>query len=224
MNLRQLTELVLQLNETPLTRIRLTKAIYFVHKELIRKKLMQPADITYIRLPLGPAPDGLPEIILNHPEIIIQDMPANPLYENKTYSLNKPETTSNTRAEIINAVQKTLKLLQGYRTPELVRASQDPSWATHSNGDKYHITTADLKNQFPNSGIRLKIHIKTPTNEIGALQATLLRGMLADIVKESTDLEYPDAETQNKATNDQDSIKLHKFIIKLPGWPKKKDK
>lgn len=224
MNLQQLAELVLQLNETPLTRIRLTKAIYFVHKELIRKKLMQPKDITYIRLPLGPAPDGLPEIILNHPEIIIQDMPANLLYENKTYILNKPETTNNTRAEVINAVQKTLRLLQGYRTPELVRASQDPSWTTHTNGDKYHITTTDLKNQFPNSGIRLKIHIKTPTNEIGALQATLLRGMLADIVKESTDLEYPDAETQNKAPDDQDSIKLRKFIIKLPGWPKKKDK
>lgn len=224
MNLQQLAELVLQLNEVPLTRIRLTKAIYFVHKELIRKKLMQHKDITYIRLPLGPAPDGLPDIILNHPEIIIQDMPANLLYENKTYNLNKPETTNNTRAEIINTIQKTLKLLQGYRTPELVRASQDPSWTTHTNGDKYHITTADLKNQFPNSGIRLKIHIKTPTNEIGALQATLLRGMLADIVKESTDLEYPDAETQNKAPDDQDSIKLRKFIIKLPGWPKKKDK
>jgi len=224
MNLEQLTELVLELNEAPLTRIRLTKAIYFVHKELARKKLMKLEDITYIRLPLGPAPDKLPEIILNHPDIIIQDAPTNLLYENKIYSLEKQGTTEGIRAEVASTVQKTLKLLQSCRTPELVQASQDPSWTTHANGEKYHITPADLKNQFPNTGLRLKIHIKPPANEIGALQATLLRGMLADIVKESTDLEYPNAEAQNKTPNDQDSIKLHKFIIKLPGWPKKKDR
>lgn len=223
MKLKQLTELVLSLNETPLTRIRLTKAIYFVHKELIRKKLMGTQDITYVRLPLGPAPIGLPEIILDNPNIIIQDIPSNLLYENQTYTINKP--IINAKPEVISVTKKTLKLLQAYRTAELVHASQDPSWLAHSNGTEYHLTTADLKNPFPNAQIRFKIHIKaTPNNEGGELQATLLRGMLTDIVKESTDLEYPDTVQPPKAPNDQDSLKLRKFTIKLPGWPKKKDK
>lgn len=223
MNLKQLTELVLSLNEAPLTRIRLTKAIYFVHKELVRKKLMTPQDITYVRLPLGPAPDGLPKLILDHPEIIIQDIPSNLLYENKTYTLN--QTTTEAKPEIISNTQKILNLLKNYRTTELVHASQDPSWTVRKNGEKYHLTASDLKNTFPNPQLHFKIHIKTThNNETGSLQATLLRGMIADIVKESTDLEYPEIQQQNKAPNDQDSIKLRKFTIKLPGWPKKKDK
>lgn len=222
MNLKQLTELVLSLSETPLTRIRLTKAIYFVHKELVRKKLMQIQDIAYVRLPLGPAPIGLPEIILNDTNIAVRDIPSSLLYENRAYTINEP--INNAKPEIVNTVKKTLTLLQGYRTAELVHASQDPSWLTHINGTEYHLTTADLKNPFPNAQIRFKIHIKaTPNNEGGELQATLLRGMLADIVKESTDLEYPNTTEQHKSPNDQDSLKLRKFTIKLPGWPKKKD-
>lgn len=222
MDLKQLTELILSLNETPLTRIRLTKAIYFVHKELVRKKLMALQDITYIRLPLGPAPDGLLDIILNHPEIIIQDIPSNLLYENKTYTIDQKESGS--VSDIVNTTQKILSLLKKHRTTELVRASQDPSWIAHKNGEKYQLTPDDLKNIFPNTQIHFKIRVKATPNEIGSLQATLLRGMLNDIVKESTDLEYPDDHKQNQAPNDQDSIKLHKFTIKLPGWPKKKDK
>lgn len=222
MNLKQLVHLVLSLNETPLTRIRLTKAIYFVHKELVRKKLMTLQDITYVRLPLGPAPEGLPEIIFNNPEITVQDIPSDLLYENKAYSTNHEAT--NSAPEIISVTKKILGLLKGYRTTELVHASQDPSWMTHKNGEKYHLTTADLKNPFPGAQLHFKIHIKTSSNEIGSLQATLLRGMITDIIKESTDLEYPDSHEQNKAPNDQDSLKLRKFTIKLPGWPKKKDK
>jgi len=224
MNLEQLTYLVLSLNGHPLTRIRLTKAIYFTHKELVRKKLMQLDDITYIRLPLGPAPADLPEIILQHPHIIINDIPSDLLYENKTYTLKSTERPNNISPEAVNIIQKTLKLLENYRTPELVRASQDPSWFTHANGETYHLTTNDLKTTLPLAPLRFKIHLKTPPNEIGTLQATLLRGMLSDIVKESTNLEYPDAPAPDKSPNDQDSLKLRKFTLKLPGWPKKKEK
>jgi len=224
MNLEQLTDLVLSLNEHPLTRIRLTKAIYFVHKELVRKKLMQLNDITYIRLPLGPAPAELPEIVLQHPNIIVNNIPSDLLYENKTYTLKSTEHPDNISPKAISTIQKTLKLLENYRTPELVRASQDPSWFSHINGETYHLTPADLKTTLPTTPLRLKIHFKTTSNEIGALQATLLRGMLSDIVKESTDLEYPDIPAPAKSPHDQDSIKLRKFTIKLPGWPKKKEK
>lgn len=225
MNLEQLTILVLSLSETPLTRIRLAKTLYFVHKELVHKKLMTFQDISYIRLPLGPAPEGLSGLLDAHPDILAQDSPVNLLYDNKTYTLKATEKSPNFDPKIISYVQKILKLLDNYRTPELVHASQeDPSWLAHLNGERYQFTSADLKNPFPNPQLRLKIHIKTTPNDIGALQATLLRGMLADIVKESTDLEYPDQATPDKAPNDSDSIKLRRFTIKLPGWPKKKDK
>lgn len=223
MNLKQLTNLVLNLSETPLTRIRLAKTIYFVHKELTRKKLMQSQDIAYIRLPLGPTPDGLSNIIANHPEIITRNITnTNLLYENTTFTSNQTQSTDYP-PEIANTTKKTIKLLQNYPTPHLVRASQDPSWFAHKNGESYHFTQTDLKNPFPNNPLGIKIHIKTtPKNEIGALQATLLRGMLTDIVKESTDLEYPDQSHADQDPQDGDSIKLHKFTIKFPSWPKKK--
>lgn len=227
MDLQQLTTLILALSETPLTRIRLTKAIYFAHKELVRQKHMRLEDITYLRLPLGPAPEGLIEVISNQPQLAIQDIPSNLFYENQTYSLAPTAAPANLPPEVNQVVQKTLHLLEPYRTLELIHASQDPSWLAHPNGAKYHLTSADLKNPFPNSQLRFKIHIKTtqnpPQNEIGALQAALLRGMLADIVKESTDLEYPDTPS-DKPQNDQDSMKLRRFTIRIPGWPKKKEK
>lgn len=223
MNLKQLTYLILSLNETPLTRIRLTKAIYFMHKDLVRKKIMKLQDITYIRLPLGPAPEGLPEVIQDNPHIIVDHIASGLLYENKTYTINQKYTDFT--PETINSIKKLLRLLQSYRTTELVQASQDPSWLTHKNGERYTLTAADLKNNFPNNQLHLRIRIKTTSNEIGSLQATLIRGMIADIVKESTDLEYPDDKTKSQTTdNDKDSIKLRKFTIKLPSWPKKKDK
>lgn len=231
MTLQHLTQLILSLNQAPLTHIRLTKAIYFVHKELVRKKLMQLSDISYIRLPLGPTPQGFPEIIA-HPDITIEHRPSNLLYETKLYRLQQSTPPADLPSSTVNIVQKLLKLLETYPTLELVRASQDPSWSAHLNGEIYQLTPADLKNTFPLTPFRLKIHIKTSAhlNEIGALQATLLRGMLNDIVKESTDLEYPDEEgtsnPQIPASNDADGIKLHKFILKLPtklpNWPKKK--
>lgn len=212
-----------------MTRLRLTKTIYFVHKELIRKQIMQKQDIAYIRLPLGPTPENLPAALINHPNILIQDLSSNLLYENQSYTiLSQPEHLPDAPEGTKTSIKKILKLLRPYSIPELVKASQDPSWLMHANGEKYYITATDLKNTFPNPKLDFKIRLKsTPVNnEIGALQATLLRGMLADIVKESTDLEYPDQDMSDlPPKNDKDSAKLHRFTIKiLPSWPKKKDK
>lgn len=56
MNLYQLSKTILLLNKAPINKVRFARVIYFVHKELIRKKFMSAEDIAYIRSPLGLSP------------------------------------------------------------------------------------------------------------------------------------------------------------------------
>lgn len=200
MNLYQLSKTILLLSRTPINKVRFARVVYFVHKELIRKKFMSPEDIAYIRSPLGPVPDGLLKLALDHPNIITNPASDRPSFAAEEYAINPTaaEEAEETLMleqyrEVLQAVERTLKALAPHTTPELVQASHaDPSWITNFNGARFFITPADLKNPFPFNAIRVKIRIKRPTpNELGALQANLLRGMMDDIVKESTDLEYP---------------------------------
>ncbi len=218
MNLAQLAFLILDLNQAPISRIRFTKTIYFIHKELIRKGIMQAEDIAYLRLPLGPVPEGFMALALQSPAIVVRKIVAAHLsYEAEEYGLkpNSPNFVSSDEIKNSDFAKKTilrvLELLASHSTPELVEASHDPSWLSESNGAKYYLTPLDLKNTFPLPQIRLKIKFRgslkgilgTPANEFGQLQANLIRGMLTDIVKESTDLEYPDEETSSSKDKKQ---------------------
>ncbi len=198
MTLPELATAILWLNQAPISRIRFTKTIYFVHKELVRKHLMTPEDITYLRLPLGPVPEGFMSLTMESLNIQVRPVSNHNLsYEAEEYvsagvtSLQNLETNPPLRSAIV----RTLAALNTHTTNELVKASYDPSWLTHPNGSRFHLSAADLKNTFPFSQIRIKIRLRRPRrNDIGALQATLLRGMIDDIVRESTDLEYPDTD------------------------------
>lgn len=206
MSLYELSRSILLLNQAPINKIRLARMVYFTHKDLIRKKFMQPDEIAYIRSPLGPIPDGFMSLAHDHPGIISRRNSQNLSFANEDYTLPSPDIDAETTAleqyrDVLTAIERVLKALKDVPTPELIRASHhDPSWLTHHNGDIYYITAADLKNTFPFSALPTAIRIKirfshspsSQKNEIGALQANLLRGMISDIVKESTDLEYPD--------------------------------
>lgn len=72
MNLYQISRAILSLSPTPISKIRFTRVVYFVHKELVRKGFMQLDDISYLRSPLGPVPDGLPQLAHNYAEIMLQ--------------------------------------------------------------------------------------------------------------------------------------------------------
>lgn len=201
MGLYDLASLILILNHGPISRVRFSRTIYFVHKELVRKKLMRIDDIAYLRLPLGPVPEGFMTLASDHPDIIIRPIAGSGLsYEAEEFTLpneQEPANNSSDRAaeqqQIQRVIQRTLLALQSHPTSELVSASHDQSWTYHKNGERYFLTPADLKNTFPFLSITLRFRLKRPANnEIGLLQATLLRGMLNDIVRESTDLEYPD--------------------------------
>lgn len=201
MKLQELARLILSINSGPLNRIRFAKTIYFVHKELIRKGIMRSEDVAYIRSPLGPVPDGFLTLSLS-PYIILRKTNAPLSFDAEEYLLNpeQPETSPPLSIQVQSRpiIQKTLNLLNAHSTASLVEASHDLSWQQHLNGERYYIIPTDLKNTFPFSQIRIKIRIKTkkPVNPTGALQANLLRGMIHDIVKESTDLEYPDTQDQ----------------------------
>ena len=191
MNLYELSKAILAVSQQPIDRVRFTKTIYFIHKELIRKGQMKPEDIPYLRLPLGPVPANFLNLTREHPDIKLRPIPTHILYVAEEYYI-EPNTESISE-DVVPIIQRLLQLLKTHSTTELVIASQDPSWQNHQNGEEYVISPADLRNTSPLPHIRLKIHIKRrQPSHLGALQAHLLRGMLEDIVKESTDLEYPD--------------------------------
>lgn len=241
MQLHQLAGLILAITGQPIRRVRLAKAVYFTHKALIRHQLMQISDIKYIRLPLGPVPEGFLTLAADFPTIVAEktDTIGDLYYESEFFSTvpEVPAFIATFDAKITDVIRQTLTLLNNFSTPELVKHSQDPSWLAHFNGEHYELTSLDLKNTFPilpktqklfhsakkstNPNLISKFTIKLPqtirlqfkirptdgsnTTEIGKLQADLLRGMLHDIVKESTDLEYPDErQTSKQKANNSD--------------------
>lgn len=207
MNQLDLARIILLLIGRPVSKVRLARLIYFVHKDLIRKKLLMPTSILYIRSPLGPIPDGYTTLTLESEDIIAQpNTSSNLSYAAEDYAVSEraietESTLLEQYRDMLGVIEKTLKILQPYTTPELIRISHnEPSWLAHHNGEIYQISPQDLKLTFPEQKpLHLKLNLipladksKTQTNKIGAMQAHLLRGMIADIVKESTDLEYPD--------------------------------
>lgn len=198
MNLYELAAAILLLHEQPISRVRFAKTIYFVHKELVKKGYMQPDDIVYLRMPLGPVPVGFMTLADEHPDIHIKHADDAKLsYETEEYSLaGQPDILIGGKDDILKIVQSAINSLSPHGTLELVETShQDPSWLKNINGASFTISHEDLKNTLPKLNIKVFLRPKKkggPSNEIGELQATLMRAMLNDIVKESTDLEHSD--------------------------------
>ncbi len=231
MTIQELAHTILRINRTPISRVRFARIIYFVHKELIRKKFMTPEDIAYIRSPLGPIPEGFATLAENSLNIIVshRDDPDDLSYTAEEYAVRNhtdaeidAETTMLEQyRDILNTIENTLKTIRGYTTPELIQTChREPSWLAHANGELYYITPEDLKKSLPTpnfSPIRIKIRlIGHPSSKKSAMQANLLRGMIADIVKESTDLEYPNDAKTNTAKQPKQKTARKLKIIKLP--------
>lgn len=228
MNLYQISRAILSLSPTPIGKIRFTRVIYFVHKELVRKGFMRLDDITYLRSPLGPVPDGLAQLAHDYAEIMLQKSPTKQLsYADEEFFLQSNNSDEDETAfleqyrDVLKVIDQTLRALSMHRTPELIEASHDPSWQENRNGSIYTITKNDLKNTFPFAKtLKLRFHVKINPNEVGQIQANLLKGMLNDIVRESTDLEYPDTIPEKaNAKNPPKALKayldfLKKFLAK----------
>ena len=187
MSMRKLAKNILALEGShTLSKVRFAKTIYFVHKELIRNDLLAKDSIQYIRMPLGPVPFGFMEITKSCPEITSTKAKTGLAYETENFSTRaKFDGTEQEKTVIVG----TLETLRKFQTSNLVDTShKDPSWLNHQNSERYYITDDDMKNDL---SILETLFTNTVDDEEDKLQASLMRGMIKDIVSESTKLEYP---------------------------------
>ena len=184
--MERLAKNILALEENhQLSKVRFAKTIYFVHKELIRNNLLDRKSFQYIRMPLGPVPAGFMEITLSCPEITSEKENTGLAYATEKFTTTAVFDGTEKERQVISG---TLNTLRKFQTSNLVDTShRDPSWINHKNSEQYYISEDDMENnlsileQFSTSAI----------DEKDNMQASLVRGMMNDIVSESTKLEYP---------------------------------
>lgn len=191
MYLKRLSKIILAVEKDGLSKVRFAKTIYFVHKELIRRGLSEPNDISYIRMPLGPVPVGFMELADLCKDINITRLPMGLSYDMNVYTLNRLSRITVKRDVLFASVQKILERLKPFSTSKLVEVShEEPSWKNHTNSEHFTISQKDMDKTLPR---------KTKTNALNnegyedvSLQASLVDGMIDDIVEESTALEFPE--------------------------------
>lgn len=190
MNLYKLAKLILTIERKGISKVRLAKTIYFVHKELIRSNAAKPSDLGYVRMPLGPVPDGFMQLTQQHSDIVTVLQPTGLSYNATVYKMKRLPIFK-FKDGGYKTVEKILSGLRNVPTSKLVEIShEEPSWIYHENGERFHISKNDLAISFPqinNNNVRFDEAI-----EAQSLQASLVSGMLRDIVEESTALEFPD--------------------------------
>ena len=197
MNLYDIAKVILAIEGKPISKVKFAKTVYFAHKELIRNGLAHNGDFAYIRMPLGPVPDGFMELADNHSDIIVSEERSGLSYNSKNYSLKKTilsRVSGNTRVKdnsLKKVVSDTLDILRSMSTSQLVeRSHEEPSWKKNLNGNRFYISDKDMALTLFDGRI---VVTASPTGKSDDeyLQASLIRGMIDDIVSESTNLEYP---------------------------------
>ena len=186
MSMEKLARNILSLEEGhQLSKVRFAKTIYFVHKELIRNGLMARDSFQYIRMPLGPVPHGFMKLTFLCPEIALEKEKTGLAYATEKFTT---AASFDGNEEERRVIKGTLDTLRKYQTSSLVDTShRDPSWIEHKNSAQYYISENDMKND-----LSILEQFSTSVNdENDKMQASLVRGMMNDIVIESTRLEYP---------------------------------
>lgn len=185
--LYQLAKVILLIEKDGLSKVRFAKTIYFVHKELARLGVMERGELEYIRMPLGPVPNGFMRLADDHTDIKTIVKHTGLLYDALTYKMAWPSHFIAKRSNpLYLKIEEILSRLHNISTSSLVEIShKEPSWIRHKNGDVYSIALVDMTRPFPVSGG------KTDVDENQRMQASLVKGMLEEIVEESTALEYP---------------------------------
>lgn len=167
-----------------ISKVRLAKLIYFSHKALVKQGLVKTSDLGFIRMPLGPVPQGFKDLSRD-PSIIIGYVATGLSYTKQVFRFSGSCDTNNAR---YSSVQTLYHMLSTIPTSALVEAShKEPSWMHHANGDEYFIGKEDIELPLPAA----QVTSVTQETDNQFLQARLVAGMLDDIVEESTRLEYP---------------------------------
>jgi|GEM_PF-2694742 len=186
--LNQLVKNVLFAVQKPVAKVRLAKLTYFVFKDLVRNQSVPAQELAFIRMPLGPVPDGFMQELADDKEISIEVSEVGLLYNKESYSLT--DSKSITQLSYLPAIHQRLRILNQYPTSTLVELShQDYSWLNHANGDRYFLLSEDLQKgeSFAHSPKMADISV-TMDNQL--LQSKLVNGMVDEMVKDNTDLEY----------------------------------
>ncbi len=180
--------LLKEAGSTGISKVKLAKMIYFTHKELCKKGVLALDSIQYIRMPLGPVPCGFKDL-KNCDFIEVKEEPlAGGLFYNREVYTLKGLLGENT-TELSRVAESVFKKLNAMATSALVEESHnDPSWKSHQNGSEYYIKQEDLDVRIPNKTESVSDY---GVSDSQRLQALLLEGMLEDVVRESTRLEYP---------------------------------
>lgn len=178
------TQVLLANQSLGISKVRFAKTIYFVFKSLVNFDLAQINALEFRRLPLGPVPVGF-EMIANS-EIKVTKQSIGLSFDAEIYQLiNTGVAVDNVTGTVISDVTSKARQLPTSKLVEL--SHQDSSWRSHRNGDTYFIIQDDLQNQLPSKGQKT-----SPALDEQHLQASLINGMMDEIVDESTKLEYPE--------------------------------
>lgn len=170
-----------------ISKVKFAKILYFVHKGLVLNKQTNVTNLKFIRMPLGPVPVGFKDLYQDR-EISVEKTPSSLSYNMQIYKvLHSISYFEKPQQEIIAKLVKKFMIIS---TSELIEIShKEPSWLNHINGEEYFITDEDLKIDLP---IQSSTKIINTEIDEQRIQARLVEGMIDDIVKESTALEYPD--------------------------------
>lgn len=182
--LTTITKQILLANKDGISKVKLAKMIYFVHKGLVQKNLARSDDLKFIRMPLGPVPVGFKKLS-DDSEIRISEENNALEFNKELYSLAQVDKSlMKNNYDVIESLVDDLKSLS---TSTLVGYSHsEPSWKKFRNGTEYFLGSADISRPLPKHSDKAVSNL-----EDQKLQAKLVSGLTDDIVEESSKLEYP---------------------------------
>ncbi len=186
--LNTLAKEILVLLHKPISKVKFAKVIYFSFKSLVASNKENTNKMAFIRMPLGPVPEGFMDLESDE-DILVTQESVGLTYNRQNYSLAPNIVVDQPRyADELRTIVSELDSLD---TSALVTIShQEPSWLSLPNGQSFYISSEDLELPLPRQhGSKKNLSDKLDQQ---LLQARLINGMKVEIVQDNTALEYPD--------------------------------
>jgi hypothetical protein len=192
--LLSLAKEILQNSPEGISKVKFAKTIYFIFKGLVQEKLFSVEDLSFIRMPLGPVPNGFMALKNDSGLKVMEKNNGSLAYNSQVYFVSDKVNKSKLDDNQKDKIKQLTSQIEEFKTYELVGFShQEPSWVEFPNGTTYFLSKSDLEIKVPKKSLITKLFKKEENvNENGRLQEQLVEGMLSDIVEESTTLEYPE--------------------------------
>ena len=186
-NLNSLAKYVLFVLVDGVSKVRFAKILYFTHKALVQNKFVEAKELRFIRMPLGPVPVGFMSLSQDVQISVISMANVSLSYDSQLYKLSgTPDLGLDDTVK--NLITEVVPRLNELSTSVLVEEShKDPSWINFPNGKEYVLSNGDIDVPLPLK--KKNIINKEMDNQY--LQATLVEGLMEEIVDETTLLEYP---------------------------------